>query len=110
MEVVFETKLVETLGTKSPLPVELVPFGWQATQMALNRICQQSTLRHKGDAPFVSDNGNSILDCRFDWIVDPVATEMAINNIPGVVENGLFVHRADKVIVGTSAGIRLMER
>jgi ribose 5-phosphate isomerase A len=108
--VVDESKQVEVLGVRSPLPVEVVPFGWQATQLALNRICRQSTLRQAGDSPFVSDNGNYILDCRFDRIADPAQTEAAINNLPGVVENGLFVNRASKIIIGTALGVQIREK
>ena len=108
--VVDESKLVEVLGTNSPMPVEIVPFGWQATRLILNRICSKSTLRLIDKAPFATDNGNYILDCQFDAISDPVQTELIINNIPGVVENGLFVNRADKVIVGTLAGIEIKEK
>ena len=105
-----ESKWVEVLGTKSPLPVEIVQFGWQATRLALNHTGCRSVLRHLNDAPYVSDNGNYILDCHFDAIPNPVQTELIINNLPGVVENGLFVNRAAKVIIGTSSGIQIKER
>ncbi len=108
--VVDESKWVEVLGTKSPLPVEIVQFGWQATQLALNQIGCRSVLRIVNGAPFVSDNGNYILDCHFDAIPNPAQTELALNNLPGVVENGLFVNRAAKVIIGASSGIRSKER
>lgn len=99
-------KLVEQLGSNFPVPVEVLPFGWGSTQIALNRICQDSTLR----PGFVSDNGNYILDCTFDGIPDPVATELTINNLPGVVENGLFISRTDQVIIGTASGIQVLKR
>ena len=104
--IVDEGKLVEQLGTNFPVPVEVVPFGWQSTQIALNQICQDSTLR----PDFVSDNGNYILDCTFDGIPDPVATELTINNLPGVVENGLFINRTDQVIIGAASGIQILKR
>ncbi|MCZ6678355.1 MAG: ribose-5-phosphate isomerase RpiA [Candidatus Poribacteria bacterium] len=108
--IVDESKLVEDLGSNFSLPVEIVPFGWQATQLALDRICRRSELRYVDKAPFISDNGNYILDCNFDGIPDPAQTERIINNLPGVVENGLFVNRADKVIIGTASGTRIQER
>jgi ribose 5-phosphate isomerase A len=108
--IVDDSKLVEALGTKSPLPVEVLPFGWQATQLVLDQICRQSDLRCVGDVPFVSDNGNYILDCHFDSIPDPAQTELTINNLPGVVENGLFVGRAGRVVIGTASGIQVNER
>lgn len=104
--IVDEGKLVEQLGSNFPVPVEVVPFGWGSTQIALNQICQDSTLRRD----FVSDNGNYILDCTFDGISDPVATELAINNLPGVVENGLFINRTDLVIIGAASGIQTVKR
>ena len=99
-------KLVEQLGSNFPVPIEVLPFGWQSTQIALNQLCQDSALRPN----FVSDNGNYILDCTFDGIPDPVVTELTINNLPGVVENGLFINRTDQVIIGTTSGIQVLKR
>ena len=112
--VVDESKVSRVLGTIFPLPVEIVRFGWEAIQTEVNRICGKSTLRqcssHDGDPlPLITDNGNYILDCHFDGIPAPEKTELQLNNIPGVVENGIFVNRADKIIIGTSSGIRYME-
>ncbi len=104
--IVDEGKLVEQLGSNFPVPVEVVPFGWGSTQLALNQICRRSTLR----PDFVSDNGNYILDCTFDGIPDPAATESIINNLPGVVENGLFINRTDQVIIGADSGIQILKR
>jgi ribose 5-phosphate isomerase A len=90
--------------------VEIVPFGWQTTQLALNQLCDKFTLRLVNNAPFVTDNGKYILDCHFDTIPHPAQTELVINNIPGVVENGLFVNRANKVIIGATSGIQIRKR
>ena len=111
--VVDESKVSRVLGTTFPLPVEIVRFGWQATQTEVNRICGHSTLRlaHTQDRdkePLITDNGNYILDCHFDGIPAPEQIELQLNNIPGVVENGIFVNRADKIIIGTPSGIRYM--
>ena len=111
--VVDESKCSQVLGTNFPLPVEIIPFGWEATQKAVNRFCGSSTLRGGEEQPLVTDNGNYILDCDFSpvgGITEPAKVEMALNNLPGVVENGIFVNRADKVIVGTASGIRSMEK
>ena len=105
-----ESKIVDYLGAKVPLPVEVVQFGWESTQMALNQICQRSVLRQVNDQTFLSDNGNFILDCYFDQISDPKQIEIRINGIPGVVDNGLFVGRADRVIFGTADGIQTQDR
>ena len=104
--IIDEGKRVEQLGSNFPVPVEVVPFGWGSTQLALNRICQGATLR----PGFVSDNGNYILDCAFDGMLDPAATESEINNLPGVVDNGLFINRADQVIIGAASGVQTLTR
>lgn len=111
--VVDESKVSRVLGTTFPLPVEIVRFGWEATQTEVNRICGKSTLRLAPDQegnqhPLITDNGNYILDCHFDGIPAPEAVELQLNNIPGVVENGIFVNRADKIIIGTPSGIQYM--
>ena len=105
--VVDESKISQVLGANFFLPVEIVQFNWMATQRAVNQICGKSTLRCADQKPFVSDNGNYILDCHFGEIPHPAQTELQLNNIPGVVENGLFVNRADKVIIGTTSGIQI---
>ena len=112
--VVDESKVSRVLGTNFPLPVEIVRFGWEVTQTAVNRICGKSTLRQnttqdEDASPLITDNGNYILDCHFEGIPAPEAVETQLNNIPGVVENGLFVNRADKIIIGTDSGIGYME-
>lgn len=112
--VVDESKVSRVLGTTFPLPVEIVQFGWEATQTEVNRICGKSTLRVASTQdgrqnPLITDNGNYILDCHLDGIPAPQEIELQLNNIPGVVENGIFVNRADKIIIGTPSGIRYME-
>ena len=104
------SKLVSVLGTTFALPVEVLQFGWEATQTAINNICGKSTMRYSGEKPFLSDNGNYILDCRFDMIRQPAQIELQLNNLPGVVENGLFVSRADKAIIGTTSGVEIREK
>ena len=105
-----DSKLVPVLGTTFALPVEVLQFGWEATQTAINNICGKSTMRYSGEKPFLSDNGNYILDCRFDMIRQPAQIELQLNNLPGVVENGLFVSRADKAIIGTTSGVEIREK
>lgn len=110
--VVDESKVSRLLGTSFPLPVEIVQFGWEATQKAVKRVCGQSLckaeLRGGIQHPLITDNGNYILDCHFDGIPEPEQVELQLNNIPGVVENGIFVNRADTVIIGTPSGIQYM--
>ncbi len=98
--VVDDSKLVEKLGTKAPLPVEVLRFGHQHTAFALKRQGCEPVLRMKDGAPFVTDGGNYIYDCRFpEGIDNPFFLESRIDVIPGVVENGLFLNTAFDVLV-----------
>ena len=107
--VVDESKVSRVLGTSFALPVEIVQFGWEATKRVVDQICGQSELRGGIQKPLITDNGNYILDCHFNEIPEPEKVELQLNNIPGVVENGIFVNRADKIIIGTPSGIRYLE-
>lgn len=107
--VVDESKVSRVLGTSFALPVEIVQFGWEATKRVVDQICGQSELRGGIQKPLITDNGNYILDCHFDGIPEPEKVEPQLNNIPGVVENGIFVNHADKIIIGTPSGIRYLE-
>ena len=101
--VVDETKLVQNLNQSFPLPVEVLPNAWKHVQEIILEMNGVSTLRMatKKAGPVVTDQGNLILDVLFnDGIKNPKETEMSINNIPGVLENGLFVDLTDKVLVG----------
>ena len=101
--VVDETKLVKNLNLSFPLPVEVLPNAWKQVQDVILDMQGKSTLRmaRKKAGPVVTDQGNLILDIFFDQgIKNPKDTEMSINNIPGVLENGLFVDLTDKVLVG----------
>ncbi len=104
-----ESKLVERLGGVR-LPVEIVRFGWQATKRHLERAGADAVLRQGADgAPYVTDNGNHILDCAIP-IDDPAAVAARLNAIPGVVETGLFIGIATTVIAGTPHGPRRLDR
>ena len=106
-----ETKLVKRLGRRTPVPVEVVRFGWQATAAHLGELGARPTLRHAGgDVPFITDGGNLILDCKFDGIADPRASELAIDDVVGVVESGLFVARAESALVAGIDGVRRVTR
>ena len=101
--VVDETKVVQNLNKSFPLPVEVLPNAWKQVQDLITEMNGSSTLRmaSKKAGPVVTDQGNLILDILFnDGIRNPKDIEMRINNIPGVLENGLFVDLADKVLVG----------
>ena len=101
--VVDETKLVQNLNRSFPLPVEVLPNAWKQVQEVISEMNGRSSLRMatKKAGPVVTDHGNLILDVLFNGgIKDPKDIEMSINNVPGVLENGLFVDLTDKVLVG----------
>ena len=101
--VVDETKLVQNLNLSFPLPVEVLPNAWKQVQEVISEMKGSSTLRMatKKAGPVVTDQGNLVLDVLFNaGIKNPKDVEMTINNIPGVLENGLFVDLTDKVLVG----------
>ena len=101
--VVDETKIVQNLNKSFPLPVEVLPNAWKQVKDIISEMNGRCTLRMatKKAGPVVTDQGNLILDVLFNnGIEKPKDTEMFINNIPGVLENGLFVDLADKVLVG----------
>ena len=101
--VVDETKLVQNLNLSFALPVEVLPNAWKQVQEVISEMNGNSSLRMatKKAGPVVTDQGNLILDVFFNnGIKNPKDIEMTINNIPGVLENGLFVDLTDKVLVG----------
>ena len=98
-----ESKWVETLG-KFPLPVEVVHFGWERTFDKLQMLGCEAKRRMKGTVPYITDNGNYIVDCAFGEIKDPPLLQELINAITGVVDNGLFVHIASKLVLGLNNG------
>lgn len=105
-----ESKAVEILGTKSALPVEVLPFALPTVMAKLKKLCVEAKLRMRNNFVFVSDNGNYIIDCRFESIPEPNMLESKINSIPGVVESGLFLGMANRAILGTKDGIRIIEK
>lgn len=107
--VVDDSKLVDFICQKAPLPVEVVRFAYESTMARLERLKCKPTLRMRDGEAFVTDNGNYTVDCRFERIGDPADMERTINNIPGVVDNGLFVGLAHKVVVASKEGVRTIE-
>lgn len=103
--IVDETKLSDALGEKWPVPVEVLRFGHESTAAALGRL-GRPILRLKNGAPVTTDSGNLIYDVRTGPIADPGALDGAMRRIPGVVETGLFVGRADVVLVAGERGVQ----
>jgi ribose 5-phosphate isomerase A len=109
--VVDETKLVDRLGAHVPLPVEIIPFGWQVTLERLTASGAAPTLRQVEGKPFVTDSGNYIADCAFPAIADPATLQAQLATTTGVVESGLFIGLARAVVIGgRSGGVEILER
>jgi ribose 5-phosphate isomerase A len=110
--VVDESKLVDRLGSRSPLPVEVVPFGWRAALDTVVDLGGTPQLRAGADgARFTTDGGHYILDCGFpEGIADAGALEERLLHCPAVVETGLFLGMAQAVVVAGSDGVRVLER
>ena len=115
--VVDSTKLVDRLNLGFLLPVEVLPGAWRQVKENLEGLGGHAELRmaQRKAGPVVTDQGNLVLDLKLnDGIADPTALEQTINNIPGVLENGLFVNLADEVLVGEvsagTAGVRSLEK
>jgi ribose 5-phosphate isomerase A len=106
--VVDQEKIVEWLGQRNPVPVEVVQFGWQTTAAALAKLGAEPVLRRADGRPFVTDGGNYIIDCRFGGIDSPRRLEKRIAMIVGVVESGLFVGRASTVVVASTGGVEVL--
>ncbi|MEZ5713973.1 MAG: ribose-5-phosphate isomerase RpiA [Paracoccaceae bacterium] len=104
------SKEVETLGG-FPLPVEVIPFGWQTTKalieetlISMDVLGRQTTLRMNGKVPYVTDEGNHIVDLHLNRIGNARQLAMVLNQMPGVVENGLFIDICDRVVIGYGDG------
>jgi ribose 5-phosphate isomerase A len=104
--VVDSAKSVARLGETCPVPVELVADLRADVELALSGLGATAALRQEGSRPYVTDNGNWILDARFAGIDDAASLELRINEIPGVLENGLFAAMADRIIVGEGSVVR----
>jgi ribose 5-phosphate isomerase A len=107
--VVDESKLVDRLGDRTPLPVEIVRFGCEVVLDRLAALDAKPTLRLRDGVPFVTDSGNYIADCRFSSIAGPAQLEARLAGIVGVVESGLFLGLASKVVVGSRHGVEVIE-
>ena len=104
-------KLVEKLGTRAPIPVEVVPYAAPTIQRHLLKLGEPVSLRRDaaGTGPFVTDNQNWIFDVRFEPIADPALVDAKIRAIPGVVDTGIFLGLADVVLVGDPGSVRTLK-
>jgi ribose 5-phosphate isomerase A len=103
--IVDDTKLSERLGEKWPVPVEVLRFAHLATKEVLSRFGQPE-LRARDGAPLLTDTGNFIYDVVTGPIADVDRLDRELHRVPGVVETGLFVGRADVVLVSHAGGVR----
>ncbi|MFD0587488.1 ribose-5-phosphate isomerase RpiA [Paenibacillus sp. GCM10027627] len=101
--IVDESKVVPVLG-HFPLPIETVPFAIELTLLAVKRLSFEAAVRKVEGLPFLTDNGNYILDCAGGPITNPGDLASRLKTIPGIVETGLFVGMTDTVVVGKEDG------
>lgn len=103
--VIDESKMVEVLGRAFLLPVEILRFGWRQAARAIETTgCVPQLRAVASGEPLITDNGNYILDCKYDEIPDPARLHDLLNSLPGVLDNGLFVGMAGRVIIGERSG------
>ena len=106
-----DTKVAPRLSGHVPVPVEIVEFGWEATLARLAAIgCQAELRRDASGAPFRTDAGHRIVNCRFGDLSDPAAVERSLSMIVGVVETGLFIGLATMALIASPAGVRRIEK
>jgi ribose 5-phosphate isomerase A len=105
------SKVVDRLGTRAPLPVEVDPFGAAIQPEFLRALGAEPVLRVRDGRPVTTDGGNRIFDCRFaDGIADPEALEARLALRPGVIDCGLFLGMATAVVIAAPEGVRVRTR
>ncbi len=109
--IVDDSKMVDSLGA-FPVPIEIIPESLRLVKNAVSEMGGVPDLRMgiQKDGPVITDNGNFVLDTKFDSIENPYELEIELNTIPGVLENGIFAGITDKVIVGKESGIEVIEK
>jgi ribose 5-phosphate isomerase A len=106
-----ETKLSPRLGTKATVPVEVLPFGWRTQVQFLEGLGAQVKLRLNPDgSPFLTDQGNYVLDCNFGPIADAEALARELGRRAGILGHGLFLGLVDEVFVAGPSGLRRLRR
>jgi ribose 5-phosphate isomerase A len=103
-------KLVPRLGSRGRLPVEIVPFARHLCDRRLHALGCEPVLREAGAGPFVTDNGNWILDCGIAAPDDAAALDRDIRGVPGVVDTGFFLGTAERVLVAEDGAVRVLRR
>lgn len=109
--IVDETKQSDYLGTTWALPIEVVPFGWASQAAFIQSLGADVVHRHHDDGtPYLTDQGNYILDSNFGPIIDPIALSAQLNARSGIAEHGLFIGVADELVVAGTDGVRFVSR
>jgi ribose 5-phosphate isomerase A len=111
--IVDQSKPVPGLGARSPVPVEIVQFGWRRTLARVEALGCRAIPRQVGNEFFLTDGGHYILDCHFGQMADPAAIGTRLKALSGVVEHGLFLGLATRLAIGKADGrveIRVRER
>jgi ribose 5-phosphate isomerase A len=104
--IVDASKMVPVLGAGCPVPVEVEPRHWERVRARLAEIGAAAHLRQRGPEPWVTDNGNLILDADFGALADAADVERRINGIPGVLDNGIFVGLTSRVLIAEAQSVR----
>ncbi|GAA0615126.1 ribose 5-phosphate isomerase A [Virgibacillus siamensis] len=102
-----QSKMVQQLGS-FPLPIEVVPFGWEMTKKQIAAYGAEPKLRKEENRVFVSDNGNYILDCSFGKMVNPESLHDTLKSMAGVVETGLFIGMTDQAMIGQNGKVEMI--
>ncbi|WP_018986546.1 ribose-5-phosphate isomerase RpiA [Methylophilus methylotrophus] len=102
-----KSKLVDRIGTHYPIPIEVMPFAWQAAKRSIEAIGGVGDLRPNAakDGLCITSHGSLVLDMRFDASLDAHALNALLNNVPGVVEHGIFTHLADTILIADQGKI-----
>jgi ribose 5-phosphate isomerase A len=104
------SKAVDYLGVRAPIPVEVLPCGWQRTPTSLEQLGCQPRLRQEAEQVFLTDNGNYILDCFVTLPFDPAQMACALAYQPGVIEHGLFLGMAQLAYIATAETVRVYRK
>jgi ribose 5-phosphate isomerase A len=106
-----QTKIVDHLGSLVPVPVEIVPFGWEATQRKLDGLGARPSLRTHGNGqPYVTDGGHYIMNCSFGPMENPKEIADRLDHVVGVVEHGLFLDFATEAIIAGRDGVHILKK
>ncbi|MBS3782774.1 MAG: ribose-5-phosphate isomerase RpiA [Candidatus Thermoplasmatota archaeon] len=104
--IVDASKMVDVLGESFDLPVEILSLWQEGTMDHLEKMGCKAQIRKENDAFYKTDNGNNIVDCKFGPIENPQELSRKLNSLPGVIEHGLFLDFADKIIIGNEKGFK----